>query len=156
MEKLYILFIFSLLSIPVNAQYQTFKIEDSGITAGFKSHNDGKILISQDEKILQIVKRHKEINNNKFPGWRVQIYFGSGQKAMIEAQNTKSRFLTKYGEGYSAYIIYDSPFYKIRVGDFRTRAEALYFKDQIKFVFPDTWIVQERINYPITTLNSGE
>ncbi len=149
MKKTIFLILFSAIFISSFSQITTFKIEDSGITPAYKTNGDGTVNITQDIKVLQIVKRHKELNNNKFPGWRVQIYFGSGQRAMSEAQSAKKRFLTRYGNEIGAYIVYDSPFYKIRVGDFRTKAEALKFKEHIKRTFPESWIKQGRINYPI-------
>ncbi|MCF6365371.1 MAG: SPOR domain-containing protein [Bacteroidales bacterium] len=148
MKTITIFIIIFQLSFIVFSQKQTFKIEDSGITPSYKVAGNGNINITQDAKILQIVKRHKELNNNKFPGWRVQIYFGSGQKAMAEAQSAKKHFLIRYGNNLGAYIVYDSPFYKVRVGDFRTKAEALNFKDKIKSTFHESWIVTDRINYP--------
>ena len=149
MKKALLFLTFSLIIFSLFSQVKTIKIEDSGITPSYKSPGDGNINLTQDIKVLQIVKRHKELNNNKFPGWRVQIYFGSGQRAMAEAQSAKKRFLTRYGNEIGAYIVYDSPFYKIRVGDFRTKAEALKFKEHIKRTFPETWIVSGLINYPI-------
>lgn len=131
------------------SQTKTIGIEESGITPAYKASGDGTVKITQDIKVLQIVKRHKEVSNNKFIGWRVQIYFGSGQRAMIEAQSAKKRFLIRYGNQIGAYTVYDSPFYKIRVGDFRTKAEALKFKEHIKRSFPESWIKQGLINYPI-------
>ncbi len=128
----------------------TFKIEDSGITPSHKSYNDGNITITQDARILKLVKKHKDLNNNKYIGWRVQIYFDSGQRAMAGAQNAKKKFLTRYGNKHGAYIVYDSPYYKIRVGDFRTKAEALHFKDKIKGTFPNSWLISNvRVNYPV-------
>ncbi len=149
MKTIYLSAIFTFLSFGLFSQVTTIKIEDSGITPAYKTSGDGNVNITQDIKVLQIIKRHKELNNNKFHGWRVQVYFGSGQSAMSEAQSAKKRFLTRYGHTHGAYIIYDSPFYKIRVGDFRTKAEALKFKEQIKKTFPESWIKQDRINYPV-------
>lgn len=149
MKRFIIIIIFLSLVLNSFSQIQTFEIEESGITPSYKSNNHGKVVITQDAKVLQIVKRHKELSNNKFPGWRVQIYFGSGQRAMAEAQSTKKRFLIRYGNNIGAYIDYDSPFYKILVGDFRTKAEALNFKEKIKKTFPESWIKKGLVNYPI-------
>ena len=148
MKAISIIIIFFHITLYSFSQTQTFEIEDSGITPSYKVAGDGTVKITQDTKILQIVKRHKELSNNKFSGWRVQIYFGSGQRAMSEAQNTKKRFLIRYGNDIGAYIVYDSPFYKVRVGNFRTKAEALNFKEKIKSTFSETWIVSDKINYP--------
>jgi len=128
----------------------TFKIEDSGITPSYRGYNDGNITITQDPLLLKLIKKRKGLNKDKFIGWRVQIYFDSGQKAMSGSQYAKRKFLTRYGNKHNAYTIYDSPYYKIRVGDFRTKAEAMNFKDKIKETFPNSWIIGDIfINYPV-------
>lgn len=148
--KQFVLIIFFLsLTVIVFSQTETFKIEDSGITPSEIKTTNGTVLITQDLRLRQIVKRHIEVSNNKFDGWRVQIFFGSGQKAMAQAQNAKKKFLIRYGNKNGAYIVYDSPFFKVRVGDFRTKAEAMYFKSQIKRTFPQSWVIPDKVYYPI-------
>lgn len=137
-------------------QIETFKLEDSGITPAIRNTGDGTIVLTQDEMLRRAVKRHIEINNDGFEGFRVQIYFGSGQRAMGEAQSVKKNFLNKYGKDYNAYIDFDSPFFKVRVGDFRTKAEALFFQNLISPSFPNSWIVQVRVNYPGVIVKDSE
>ncbi len=149
MKSTFIIFIFLFFYAEIFSQAETFKIEDSGITPADRNYNDGTVMITQDIRLRKIVKRHIEVNNNKFDGWRVQIYFGSGQKAMAEAQNAKKKFLIRYGNKNGAYIVYDSPFFKVRVGDFRTKAEAMYFKTQIEKTFPQSWVIKDKVFYPI-------
>ncbi len=150
MKKTFLLILiifFTILGLSQNKE--SFKIEDSGITPAYKNSGDGNITLTQDELLRKAVKRHIEINDNKFIGWRVQIYFDSGQKAMGIAQSAKKRFLTRYGNQHGAYIDFDSPFFRVKVGDFRTKAEAMYFKSIIEKTFPNSWVVSEKINYPI-------
>lgn len=137
-------------------QIETFKLEDSGIIPAIRNTGDGNIVLTQDELLRRAVKRHIEINNDGFEGFRVQIYFGSGQRAMGEAQSVKKNFLNKYGKDYNAYIDFDSPFFKVRVGDFRTKAEALFFQNLISPSFPNSWIVQVRVNYPGVIVKDSE
>lgn len=128
---------------------ETFKIENSGITSSHTNLDEGNIVITQNSKIRDAIKRHIEINDDKFIGYRVQIYFRSGQKAMAEAQSVKKRFLIRYGNDHGAYIIYDSPNFKVQVGDFRTKAEALHFMSKIQSTFPNSWVVERiKVNYP--------
>ena len=149
MKKRILILILTLFSLSAFSQIETFKIDDSGITPVNKNSGDGNITISQDILLRKAVKRHIEINNNKFVGWRVQIYFGSGQKAMGEAQSAKKRFLTRYGNEHGAYVDFDSPFFKVKVGDFRTKPEAMYFKGIIEKTFPNSWVVKGYVNYPV-------
>ncbi len=156
MKKIILILIFSIFSLSVFSQKETFKIENSGITPVGIISGNGNISITQDVLLRKAVKRHIEINNNKFKGYRVQIYMGSGQKAMGEAQGAKRRFLTRYGNQHGAYTNFDSPFYKVKVGDFRSKAEAMNFKSIIEKTFPNSWVVPGRVNYPVDVNDPAE
>lgn len=111
---------------------------------------EGTITINQDERISELVDRHIEINKateGKIAGWRVQIYNSSGTNSRIEAQNARKLFLSKYPE-VGAYLIYQPPFFKIRVGDFRTKEEAYSFYKQVLSDFPVSYLVSDQINFP--------
>jgi len=77
-------------------------------------------------------------------GYRVEIFFGaSRQKALA----VKTHFLSKYPE-FSAYMKYQTPDFKVRVGDFRTNSEAVKLRELIKRDYPEAFIVKEIIPYP--------
>jgi hypothetical protein len=157
MRYFILLFIFTGLSFcGLSQNRESFTIDNSGITPPNKRAEDGKIELSQDVLLRRAVKRHVEINNNQFEGWRVQIYFGSGKTAMGEAQSYKKRFLTRYGNDHGAYIDFDTPNFKVKVGDFRTKAEAMYFKSVIEKTFPNSWVLRDRVNYPLDSNSLGE
>ncbi len=141
--------IISLLSVPeIKAQREHFYIENSGFLPEWRESSHGSIIVYQDIKLRNLVREHANSNNNTFPGWRVQIYFGSGQSAHSEASAIKERFYMKFAQSYGAYIVYDSPYFKVRVGDFRTKAEAMSFRERLKPLFSSTWIVKDMVNYP--------
>ena len=50
--------------------------------------------------------------------------------------------------GIAAYRSYENPFFKVTVGDFRTRSEAMQLLTSIKSEFPKAFLVKENINYP--------
>ena len=50
--------------------------------------------------------------------------------------------------GIAAYRTYSNPFFKVTVGDFRTKSEAMRLLQQVKGSFPSAFIVKETINYP--------
>ena len=111
---------------------------------------EGTITINQNEQISELVNRHIEINKSKegkIDGWRVQIYNSSGTNSRVEAQNARKLFLSKYPEE-TAYLIYQPPFFKMRVGDFRTKEEAYSFYKQLLPDFPVSYLVSDQINLP--------
>lgn len=80
-------------------------------------------------------------------GYRIQIYFDSGRTARESANETKAKFLSFFPD-IEAHILYQSPFYKVRVGDFRTENEALKFSKKILRRFPQAYIVPDIIDFP--------
>ncbi len=111
---------------------------------------EGTVTIEQDQRIQELVNTHIEINktnNGKVAGWRVQIYNSSGTNSRTEAQNARKLFLSKYPD-VGAYLIYQPPFFKIRVGDFRSKDEAYSFYKQLLPDFPVSYLISDQINYP--------
>ena len=48
-----------------------------------------------------------------------------------------------------AYRTYANPYFKVTVGDFRTRSEAMELLTRIKPLFPSAFIVKEPISFPV-------
>ncbi len=73
-------------------------------------------------------------------GWRVQIYSGNG----AGANNARFDFLAKYPD-VEVYSFYDRPYYKVRVGNFKSKSEAQAFCDKIKSDFPPAFILPDKV-----------
>ncbi|UCG26780.1 MAG: SPOR domain-containing protein [Bacteroidales bacterium] len=111
--------------------------------------DQGRVQIYQDPRIDILLQRHIAYNRKKggINGFRIQIYFGSGHTARENANESKARFLSYFPET-RAHILYQSPFYKVRVGDFRTKNEALKFYRDVQRRFPNAYIVPDIIEFP--------
>jgi hypothetical protein len=92
------------------------------------------------EKHLASVSEQKGIN-----GYRIQIYFGNGKHARDVSNKTRVEFISK-NKNIKAYIQYENPYFKVRVGDFRNKTEALNILEKIKSDYPDAFIVPDVIN----------
>jgi hypothetical protein len=79
-------------------------------------------------------------------GYRVQIYSGSNR---IDANKVKSDFLETY-LGEKMYFDYKQPYYKVHIGDYRTKLEAqkMYQLLLLDTRFKGVLIVPEDINFP--------
>ncbi len=75
-------------------------------------------------------------------GFRVQIYSGSGVKSKDEAQSIQAKFL-RVRPDVKAYIVYNAPFWRVRVGDFRSRSEAMVLLEEVKGTFSGSYIVRD-------------
>lgn len=81
-------------------------------------------------------------------GYRVQIYSSNQQQsAKGEALELETRLKDKINQ--TLYVEYLTPFWKVRIGDFRTYDEAKEYKKLFVQQFPDlmgdTYIVRDKI-----------
>ena len=81
-------------------------------------------------------------------GYRVQIYSSNQQQsAKGEALDLETRLKDKINQ--TLYVQYLPPFWKVRLGDFRTYNEAKQYKKEFVEMFPqmmgDTYIVRDKI-----------
>jgi len=109
---------------------------------------------SQDELSLELdtmleSNYYKLLTSNKknsgVPGFRIRIFSKSGVGAKEEQQRIRARFLTLYPD-VDAYYRYDEPYFKVYVGDCRTKSEALLLYDRIMRNFPSPIVVDDYIN----------
>jgi hypothetical protein len=120
----------------------------SSFSVWAQTSQPGKVEIIQDSRILGLIDKHVYLGENgKLEGYRVQIFFDSGNNSKNRAFAKKGQFLAMYPE-VGAYLTFQSPNYKVRVGDFRTRMDAEGFKAKIILDFTDAFVVMDDINYP--------
>ncbi|UBM62841.1 SPOR domain-containing protein [Candidatus Sulfidibacterium hydrothermale] len=98
-----------------------------------------------DARIDTLLQMHV-MQNEKFPvisGYRIQIYKESGNKALEKALEIRDAFEEKYHV--PAYITFNEPYYRVRVGDFRSRLDAIRFLEKIKRAYPLAWEIKDDI-----------
>lgn len=110
---------------------------------------DGTITIIEDARIDQLLEKEISINEKKgtIPGFRIQLYYGSGPESRKKATQVQADFLRLYPE-MPSYLIFQSPNFKIRIGDFRSKLEAEKFLKEIKAHFENAFIVKDEIKLP--------
>src|SRR5690554_4039319 len=105
--------------------------------------------IIQDPGLEDMLKWH--IHNNKkrdgIEGYRIEIFFSSSFNAREQAFERKKEFLSKFGD-YNVHVLYTAPNFRVRVGDFRTKNEALKLHNRIQKDYPGAFIVPDIIAFP--------
>ena len=76
------------------------------------------------------------------PGFRVQIYNGPDR---AKALRVKSEFMSR-NPGVHTYLIYASPCYKVKAGDFRKRNEAEGMYKDANTLFSPCMIVPDEVS----------
>ncbi len=111
--------------------------------------SNSNIQLSGNEAVNELLKKRVEINKNKgtISGWRIRIYSDIGKNARGNSLRIKNEFLDKYYD-IPVYREYISPYFKVYIGDFRTRTDAYKVLRKIKKDYPTAFIVYTKINYP--------
>lgn len=106
----------------------------------------GHFTITGDVGVAQMVDKHIELNSKikTIPGFRVQIASFSGVNSKVNAFNLRDKFMLENPD-VQAYIVFDEPNFKVKVGDFRTRLEAYAYLQQIKETYKG-YIIKDNIN----------
>jgi len=111
--------------------------------------------ISQSSAITGSMASHVTANSQRtISGYRVRIFFDNKQTARVESETALKRFESLYHD-VSAYRSYANPYFKVTVGDFRTKSEAMELLERIKREFPSAFVVKENINYPVVDKNNA-
>lgn len=116
--------------------------------------NDSEITVHQSNEIAAGMDAHILNNKDKsISGYRVRIYFDNKQNARSVSETVQNTFESKH-PGITAYRSFVSPFFKVTVGDFRTKSEAMQLLQQISGEYPTAFVVKENIKYPIVDKNN--
>jgi hypothetical protein len=111
------------------------------------------VTVHQSQAIADAMSRKIERNRDKrMTGYRVRIFFDNKQNSRAASEAAMGRFQSAY-PGHGVYRSFASPYFKVTVGDFRTKSEALQMMRRIKADFPSAFVVKENINYPIVDRN---
>lgn len=107
------------------------------------SSNDNTV----PQEFSEIKKEVKE-DVDLTKGFRIQIY--SGQD-VSEADTVASKFRTWSDTeivGYQAetYTFFKAPYYRVHIGDFHNRQQALTFSKMVKRLFKDAWVVYDTVD----------
>lgn len=115
----------------------------------FGAGTRAQIVVRPDEKVAGLMEKQRGLASQlteKSMGYRVQIFFSSGTNSREQANRVKNEFSSKYPQ-INVYVIFREPNFQVRVGDFRTRAEAVGFQREIEASFPQSFVVKDEISY---------
>ena len=94
--------------------------------------DDADVMVNQTEAVKDAMRRQVVDNAERtLSGYRVRIFFDNKQTARVESEETLKRFESLYHD-VVAYRTYANPYFKVTVGDFRTRSEAVKLLERIK------------------------
>ena len=85
--------------------------------------------------------------SQRVSGYRIRVYYENNQNARNRSEAI-ARSISGTYPGIGVYRTFESPNFKVCVGDFRTKDEALKLYHALKSSYPTAIILKETINYP--------
>lgn len=147
----------------VNAETDVTTIIDH-ITSGNKN------VVNQPDKMLErlisdktkTVEEHSSNDdkeevarsvNGRMAGYRVQVFSDNNARTAKNEARSKQRVISARFPNYQTYVMYTSPYWRLKVGDFKTQKEANIVAEELRKAFPsyskEIRVVRDRINIPV-------
>ena len=99
--------------------------------------------ISSNFDLSQAIDIHKQKNEltDEIKGYRIQIISDNNR---ANVYNKKATVYQHFSE-FKSYLKYVQPYYKLRIGDFKTKLEARNYLESVIKLFPSAFIVFDNI-----------
>ena len=109
---------------------------------------EGSVKVNQPQEFNQAYEMYVKANGNrKINGYRIRLFFDNKQTARVESEELEKAFQEQFPQ-IPTYRSYTNPFFKVVVGDYRTKSEAIKELGKIQPFFPKAIVVKESIFYP--------
>ena len=116
------------------------------------SHMEGKVTVVQDSAITRLMLDKQngiERKQVEIQGYRVQVFSSNRQQTAKSEAFRVQKLVEDSGLETEIYVQYNPPFWKVRLGNFRTQEEAQLFKEEVIRTLPelqgDTYPVRDKI-----------
>jgi len=100
----------------------------------------------QDSALTRLVNIHRQYNffaNRYHKGYRIQVISTDDRD---RANQVRAYLLQRFPQ-YRAYLQYHAPYFRVRIGDFLSEADAIPLRDSLRAVFPSgVFIVPDMID----------
>ena len=87
--------------------------------------------------------------NGRMAGFRVQVFSDNNARTAKNEARSKQRIISSRFPQYQTYVMYTSPYWRLKVGDFRTHQDANAASDELRRAFPayskEIRVVRDRV-----------
>ena len=111
--------------------------------------DNADVVLHQTDSIYAVMNAHMNNNSGRtLSGYRIRIFFDNKQSARVASEEALKKFESMFHD-VVAYRSYANPYFKVTVGDFRTKSEAMSYLERIRREFPSAFVVKENIAFPV-------
>lgn len=146
----------------ISSEGQTEKVKTIFDALQEPGAGKGDVVVQQSEAIRNMVGARKYGANVELAdgqsflnldGFRVQAFSGNNQRLSKDEAFKKEKEIKELYPDLPTYVTYTAPFWKLRIGDYRTQEEAFHMLRQLSGAFPsfakEMYIVKEKIRIPL-------
>lgn len=110
-------------------------------------HKDARMDVLSSKQIAANKKASLQTSSGQYKGYRVQVVSSANRD---QAFKIKAELLSRYPDQKS-YALFQSPNFKVRIGNFLKKADAEKFKLQLlKYYSTGVFVVEDAIEYTPT------
>lgn len=108
-----------------------------------------KVTVTQTSPVRAALNNYIFSNKGKkIQGYRIRVFYDNSPQARTRSEGIAAYLRSQYPEN-GVYRTFEAPNYKVTVGDFRSKEEALKVYMALKSIYPTAYIIKESINYPL-------
>lgn len=162
LTEIVLLTLFSAISFHAGAQNQRKEIIDDlhAVKTG-----QGRVAVFEDESVKDILGRSMapprtvyatrdgSVQYVKMRGFKIQAFSGNNQRTSKNEAYYKQGLINTSFPGQETVVTFDSPFWRLRVGNFKTREDASEILNDMRKVFPafgrEMYIVVDEVKIPV-------
>lgn len=143
---------FSMLLLVVCALITTVDVSAQSIdnkrnNLATRTMNGATVRVEESSSVSSAVdKVEAKPNATTVDGYRVVIFSDNSQYAGDKAQSVYNTFKKNYPH-INAYVVFESPYFKVSVGDCLTLEEASHLMSQLGNDYPEMFPKHEKIKY---------
>lgn len=109
---------------------------------------EGSVTLNQPVQMENMYAKYIQSNKErKRNGYRIRLFFDNKQSARVESEELEKAFQQQFPL-IPTYRSYTNPFFKVVVGDYRTKSDAIRELQKILPFYPQAIVVKESIYYP--------
>ncbi|MCH5345631.1 MAG: SPOR domain-containing protein [Muribaculaceae bacterium] len=109
-----------------------------------------RLLPNSDIQVEEKKQNDNKPASGRMAGYRVQVFSDNNARTAKAEANAKARQIRNKFPQYQTHVMFTSPYWRLRIGDFKTRVEAEGAAAEIKTAFPtlskEIRVVKDRVN----------
>ena len=152
MKRILVILALLTVSIAASAQLESLtrvSMDTTLVGRDIMSLVGSKVTVTQTSPVRAALNKYIFSNKGKkIQGYRIRVFYDNSPQARTRSEGIAAYLRSQYPEN-GVYRTFEAPNYKVTVGDFRSKEEALKVYMALKSIYPTAYIIKESINYPL-------